>query len=69
MEIVECLLKNNANPNIQANNQETPLHWAVNSKEMVELLLKYGSDKNIINEEGKTPIDLVEDEEIKKLFN
>jgi len=41
----------------------TPLHWAVfqNHDKIVELLLKAGSDVNVLNNEGKTPLDIAKE--------
>lgn len=46
---VECLLKNNANPNLTADDNASPLFAAVakNQHEIVKLLLEYGADPNI----------------------
>ena len=48
------LLQHGANPNVLDNQQQTPLHVAVKSKNTtaVHLLLQYGADRNILNREG-----------------
>lgn len=57
--LVEHLLKKNANPNIADGTGTTPLFWAVKSgnKELVELLLKYKADKVIKDSMGITPFE------------
>jgi len=45
---------------IDANNNNTPLHYAVknNNEEIVKLLLQRGAKVNIRNDKGETPLDL-----------
>jgi ankyrin repeat protein len=58
-ELVEYLLKKNANPNIADATGITPLFWAVKSgnKELTELLLKYKADKTVKDSQGMTPFE------------
>lgn len=57
-EIVDILLRNDANPNIQINQgQMTPLHLAVlkNHKKIQDLLVEAGADESIKDSQGNTP--------------
>lgn len=58
-DLVEHILKKNANPNITDATGSTPLFWAVKfgNKELTELLLKYKADKSIKDAQGKTPFE------------
>lgn len=58
-DLVEHLLKKNADPNITDATGSTPLFWAVKfgNKELTELLLKYKASKSIEDAEGKTPFE------------
>ena len=57
--MIYLLLKNGANPNIQSTNtQQTCLHFAYqqrNSEEIVNLLIKYNADMNILDIYNKKP--------------
>lgn len=57
--LVEHLLKKNANPNIADSTGTTPLFWAVKSgnKELVGLLLQYKADKTMKDSMGMTPFE------------
>lgn len=75
-QVFEELLKRGANPNIRAKALGfpgyTPLHMAAysGSTKKVELLLQYGGDPAIRNDEGQTPLDItnVKFEEVRKLL-
>lgn len=58
-DLVEHLLKKNADPNIADATGTTPLFWAVKSgnKELVEILLKYKADKTMKDSVGITPFE------------
>jgi ankyrin repeat protein len=58
--IAEALLKAGADPNAKMNGN-TPLHAAVQSRqlEMIELLLAHKADVNALNNEGQTPLGLL----------
>jgi len=58
-DLVERLLKKNADPNIADATGTTPLLWAIKSgnKELVELLLKYKADKTTKDSMGMTPFE------------
>lgn len=57
--LVEHLLKKNANPNIADSTGTTPLFWAVKSgnKELVGLLLQYKADRTKKDSMGMTPFE------------
>ena len=57
-QMVECLLKNGADPNkATLVNKDTPLHMAVNFrfKKILDLLLEAGADENAVNAKGLIP--------------
>ena len=56
-KIVEFLLENGANPNHKSSRSgKTPLHRATTPK-MVRILLNYGADSTITNDEGNSAYD------------
>jgi ankyrin repeat protein len=57
---VKLLLEHGANPNIQDENGDTPLHWTAQwgRLDVVKLLLVYGADPTVKDKDGKTPLDL-----------
>lgn len=55
---VELLLKAKANPNIQQQIGFLPLHYSVQSLEIVKLLLNAGADPKIPSFDGETPLHL-----------
>jgi len=59
-EMVEIFLKYDADPNIQNELGNTPLHSCVilGEYEMAKLLLKYGANPDIKNNDGNTPYEL-----------
>jgi len=70
-ELVEYLLKKNADPNIADSTGATPLFWAVKfgNKELVELLLKYKADQSIKDSQGMTPFEYALQTNNKDLIN
>lgn len=80
---VATLLEHGANVNQQCKRSGgTPLHRAVTATgapgtagrkaeaiEIISLLLKHGADPSIANQNGKTPIEYVNDAEIRALFD
>lgn len=58
-DLVEYLLKKNADPNSTDATGSTPLFWAVKfgNKELIELLLKYKADKSKKDSMGMTPFE------------
>ncbi|MCQ9640079.1 ankyrin repeat domain-containing protein [Chryseobacterium sp. WG14] len=70
-ELVERLLKKNADPNIADTTGYTPLFWAVKfgNKELVELLLKYNADKTKKDSMGMTPFEYALKTDKKDIIN
>ncbi|MGE4513609.1 MAG: ankyrin repeat domain-containing protein [Chryseobacterium sp.] len=70
-ELVEYLLKKNADPNIADANGTTPLFWAVKSgnNELTELLLKYKADKTVKDTQGMTPFEYALQTNNKEIIN
>ncbi|MCD1115988.1 ankyrin repeat domain-containing protein [Chryseobacterium turcicum] len=70
-DLVEYLLKKNADPNIADSTGATPLFWAVKfgNKELVELLLKYKADQSIKDSQGMTPFEYALQTNNKDLIN
>ena len=58
MEQMRFLLEHGANPNLQNNNGDTALHFALHSPEKVALLLAHGARIDIVNNSGQTLQDL-----------
>jgi ankyrin repeat protein len=75
-EVFDELLRRGANPNVRVTAMGfpgyTPLHMAAysGSTKKVALLLQYGADPAIRNDEGQTPLDItnVKFEEVRKLL-
>jgi cytohesin len=67
---VKILLKNGADYNARMCVGETPLHWACRwaCRRNVQLLLEAGANVTLTNNEGRTPKDVTEREEIKELI-
>ncbi|MFY7816448.1 MAG: ankyrin repeat domain-containing protein [Chryseobacterium taeanense] len=70
-ELVEYLLKKNADPNIADATGTTPLFWAVKSgnKELTELLLRYKADKTVKDAQGMTPFEYALQTNNKEIIN
>jgi ankyrin repeat protein len=70
-DLVERLLKKNADPNITDETGYTPLFWAVKfgNKELVELLLKYKADKTKKDSMGMTPFEYALKTDHKEIIN
>ncbi|KMQ67071.1 ankyrin [Chryseobacterium sp. FH2] len=70
-DLVEYLLKKNANPNITDATGSTPLFWAVKfgNKELTELLLKNKADKSIKDSQGMTPFEYALQTNNKEIIN
>ena len=73
-EVAKCLLKNGARANAKifcrGGEWTRPLHLVANRNqlELVELLLAYGADPLLTNDDGKKPVELSSDDEVKKLL-
>ena len=59
IKLVKYFLNKNANPNEVNKDGQTPLHFALKegNKDIIDLLIKNGSDINIKDNEGKKPFD------------
>lgn len=59
--LTKALLEKEANPNIQNQDKNTPLHLAYlrREKSVVDLLLQHGADPTILNEKGEKPADML----------
>ncbi|WP_449400789.1 ankyrin repeat domain-containing protein [Chryseobacterium wanjuense] len=70
-DLVEYILKKNANPNLADATGSTPLFWAVKfgNKELIELLLKYKADKTIKDSQGMTPFEYALQTNNKEIIN
>ncbi|ROI01177.1 ankyrin repeat domain-containing protein [Chryseobacterium sp. G0240] len=70
-ELIESLLKKNADPNIADATGYTPLFWAVKfgNKELVELLLRYKADKSKKDSMGMTPFEYALSTNNKEIIN
>lgn len=70
-DLVEYILKKNANPNLVDTTGSTPLFWAVKfgNKELIELLLKYKADKTIKDSQGMTPFEYALQTNNKEIIN
>lgn len=72
INIFEILLKAGADPNIQSNNGNTSLHWAISfhykSPKIIKELLDAGADPSIRNELGDTSFDVAERLNVKELI-
>lgn len=70
-DLVEYILKKNANPNLADSTGSTPLFWAVKfgNKELTELLLKYKADKTIKDSQGMTPFEYALQTNNKEIIN
>lgn len=70
-DLVEYLLKKNADPNIADATGSTPLFWAVKfgNKELIELLLLHKADKSKKDSMGMTPFEYALQTKNKEIIN
>lgn len=68
---VETLLIAGADPNLAGEDGNSLLHWAASkgAKGVISLLLLYGADKTLQNNQGKIPRDLTKNVECRSLLN
>lgn len=71
VEIVDILLKSGALVNIPGGEYATPLHKAVTLEHIsiIQLLLKYRAEKEVIDYFGKKPMECTRSEKIKNIFS
>ncbi|XP_060679894.1 oxysterol-binding protein-related protein 1 isoform X1 [Hemiscyllium ocellatum] len=69
-DVVEELLKANADVNVANDVGDTPLHRAAftGRKELVLLLLQFAADAAVINGDGQTPRAVTQDQEIRSML-
>ncbi|XP_077977699.1 uncharacterized protein LOC144433265 [Glandiceps talaboti] len=69
-EIAQYLIENGATVDYRNTNGAIPLHGAAlqGNTECVKLLLKHGADPKAMDHDGKTPLDLCDAEETKKVI-
>ena len=69
-KLIEELLTRKADINAIDQDGWTPLHFAAQrgKKDIVELLLSKGSDAQIKNKKGETPIDLTQNQDVKAIL-
>ena len=67
---MELLLQGKADPNIQNQVGDTPLHKAVtkNIARSIELLCEAGGDANIKNKKGLSPMNMSRGQEVKNII-
>ena len=70
LEMVECLLRNKANPSLQDVEGWTPLHIAAtnNSYDLAVRLIEFGADPSVCNGDKETPLDVAEDDKMISLL-
>ncbi|AZA78066.1 ankyrin repeat domain-containing protein [Chryseobacterium sp. G0186] len=70
-ELVENLLKRNADPNIADDTGYTPLFWAVKfgNMELIQLLLQYKADRSKKDSMGMTPFEYALKTNNKEIIN
>jgi hypothetical protein len=64
VNMVETLLKCDADPNSKNSRGDTPMHSAVrwDHAPVVRALSKWGADERIANDDGKTPLDVAREQ-------
>jgi ankyrin repeat protein len=69
--IVELLVKSGANVNHQTNRgRDSALHYAARGGkiELIKALLKHGANRDLLNAQGKTPLQLSKNSKVKKIL-
>lgn len=69
-EILEYFISLNANINLQDSELQTPLHYATTCGHLkcIQILINHGADKNILDGDGLTCIDVAYDDTIKNFL-
>lgn len=69
-EVALLLLQYGANPNSKDNFGDSPLHIAVISEQesCIKILLCHGADLKLTNDDGLTPIQVSENDQIRKIL-
>ena len=67
---MKLLLSHGASVNKRNENDESVFHIAAreNNEEMIKLLLQYNPDQDIVNKQGKKPLNLTNSEKIRKVI-
>jgi len=68
LDKIESLLNECNNPN-EKNSNNTPMLFLTENKEIIKLLLEYGADPKITDENGFTLEDYTDDQELIQLLN
>ena len=70
VEIIELLLEKGSDVNSQDSEGQSALHYAcsVGHEPAIQILLKHKIDLDIKDSEGQTAMDLIENEDLKRLF-
>jgi len=68
-EILQLLVEHGGDVNARGLNNDTALHDACENghADIVKVLLLNGADLEVVNDDGKKPLDVTDDEDIKKL--
>ena len=70
LEMVECLLRNKANPSLPDVEGWTPLHIAAtnNNYDLAVRLIEFGADPSVCNGDDEIPLDVAEDDKMINLL-
>ena len=70
LEMVECLLRNKANPSLQDVEGWTPLHIAATTDnyDLAAKLIEFGADVTVCNGDEETPAEVAEKEKMRSLL-
>ena len=70
LEMVECLLRNKANPSLQDVEGWTPLHIAAttNNYDLAAKLIEFGADASVCNGDEEAPFEVTDDDKMRSLL-